>query len=154
MNSFVETRSPFTRVIARDFLQLAPEVRPETLRGRTVAEIAKAVETNTCAILVADGRLNVVGLNRKARQAFANVPNVIGMTWTALIRSRWDADAAEDVVAAIENTLDTGTPYSCIDFFGQRIDPRRVERYHWELRRIASATGEPLLLSYFLGPLD
>lgn len=138
---------------APGFLVLPKELGRTALEALTQREVLAVVEDAPVATFLTD-ELRITAINAFARPTFSQVPNALGMELPEFLRRYWAPDAAEQTTSVFLNTLETGTPYSCIQFTADRASAPGRETYHWEVHRLITADAKRMLICYFARVAD
>jgi len=132
-----------------DFLVLPKQLRKGALEYLTMREVMAVVEDAPIATFLTE-ELRIVAINGFARPTFSQIPGAMGMDLPEFLRRYWAPDAADQTIAVFRNTLETGTPYSCIQFTADRAGAPRHETYNWEVHRLVTADVRRMLICYFV----
>jgi hypothetical protein len=132
-----------------EFLVLPKHLRTDALGRLTMREALTLVEDAPVAIFLTE-ELRIVAINAFARPTFSQIPAALGMELPEFLSRYWAPDAADQTIWVFKNTLETGTPYSCIQFTAERATAPRAETYNWEVHRFVTADGKRMLICYFV----
>jgi len=97
-----------------------------------------------------DSQLRIRLASRKARHAFGDDRDVIGLDFVEVIHAVWPPRCADDIVARFRATLATGEPYVVTEFSEERRDRKVREFYDWQIHRVMMPAGEYGVVCYFI----
>lgn len=132
-----------------EFLVLPPQLLASALGRLTLREVVAVAEQAPIAAFLTE-ELRIVAINAFARPTFSQIPGALGMDLPEFLRRYWAADAADQTISVFKNTLETGSPYSCIQFTADRANVPRHETYNWEVHRLVTTDAKRMLICYFV----
>ncbi len=134
---------------APEFLVLPKQLLASALGHLTLREVTAVVEEAPIATFLTE-ELRIIAINAFARPTFSQIPDALGMELPEFLRRYWSPDAADQTIAVFKNTLETGTPYSCIQFTADRANTPRTESFNWEVHRLVTTDAKRMLICYFV----
>lgn len=134
---------------AREFLVLPQHLRTDALARLTMRAAMTLIEDAPIAVFLTE-EMRIVAINAFARPTFAQIPGALGMELPEFLSRYWAPDAADQTISVFRNTLETGTPYSCIQFTADRASTATTETYNWEVHRLVTADAKRMLVCYFV----
>ena len=100
-------------------------------------------------IFLLDKTFCICEINPAGYAAFNDIETVIGADFADIIRSQWNSEQAEKIIAAFRHTLETGEPYHVPELSDKRRDRGIVESYEWQIHRIPFLNGDYGVVCYF-----
>ncbi len=131
-----------------NFLAVPDNVRTDALGRLTMRAAMAVIEEAPIAIFLTE-ELRIVAINGCARPTFSQIPGALGMELPEFLSRYWAPDAADQTISVFTHTLETGTPYSCIQFTADRASAPATETYNWEVHRLVTADAKRMLICYF-----
>jgi len=107
-------------------------------------------EASPVGMYLVDSQLRIRLTSRKARHAFGDDRDVIGLDFVEVIHAVWPPRCADDIVARFRETLATGDPYVVTEFSEERRDRKVREFYDWQIHRVMMPAGEYGVVCYFI----
>jgi PAS domain S-box-containing protein len=109
------------------------------LRSRTelFEQVLNHLPMGACVI---DPGFRVSFVNAPGRELLDAAPAVVGQDFGKLIRSRWPADRANELLRLCRQTLVSGVPSA-------------LPECEWQMQRIDLAQGQPCVVCYFRGDM-
>src|SRR3569832_1387049 len=87
-------------------------------------------------VCMLDARLHVLAANAAARAIFGNDSDLTGRDACELVRARWPAAHANQLIRLFRRTLRTGIPCVRSGHIRRRDDQELVEAHEWRISRI------------------
>lgn len=100
-------------------------------------------------IYVVDQDFRIAEVNPLAREAFGNMPDLIGGRFEEVIQKLWPAAYAQEIVSRFRHTLETGEDCFIPERIEQRLDTGACEIYEWLLCRIPLSGHHFGVVCYF-----
>ena len=100
-------------------------------------------------VCLVDRHLRIQAVNPVAMEVFAAVHGVMGLDFAEVIPLLWSADYADEVVAQLRLTLETGESYFTAERHERLPDLDQIERYEWQITRIVLPDGSYGVVCYF-----
>ncbi len=82
-------------------------------------------------IFFVDSDSRICEVNRAARPAFAEIPDLIGKDIGDVLRTLRPRAYAEEIVRLFSHTLETGEPYFAPGCIEERLDRQSTVHYEW-----------------------
>jgi PAS domain S-box-containing protein len=127
----------------RTALRLMDEALTAQEAARVRAEQFETLLNQTpIGVFLLDADFRVAQVNPVARPAFGNVEgDIVGRDYRELTRGIWRPEFADELLAVMRHTRDTGEPCIEAERAAYRVDRQRMEYYEWRVDRITLPDG-------------
>ncbi len=120
----------------------------DALRART-EQYETLLNAAPVGVFVLDGELRLCDVNPTARQAFGDLPDLIGREFGELARAIWPPPYVDLSLAQFQHTLKTGESFTVPEFSERRLDRGVMEHYESHIHRIRLPDGRLGVVCYF-----
>jgi len=120
----------------------------QALRRRT-EQFQTLLNEAPLGVYLLDADLRIREMNPTAFASFGAIPELIGRDFEQVLRNRWPAERAEEVLRRFRHTLATGESHVVPEYIGERLDRRVIEYYEWQINRITLPDGSFGVVCYF-----
>jgi PAS domain S-box-containing protein len=100
-------------------------------------------------VYLVDADMKIREVNSTARDAFGEIPDLIGRDVREIFRILWPAEYAHYVTERFQHTLLTGERFEHKEHIETRQDRGVRECYEWQINRIPSPDGRHGIICYF-----
>jgi signal transduction histidine kinase len=120
----------------------------QALRRRT-EQFQTLLNEAPLGVYLIDAGFRILEMNPTAFASFGAIPDLIGSDFEQILRKRWPAERADEVLRRFRHTLATGEPHVVPEYIGERLDRRVIEYYEWQINRITLPDGDFGVVCYF-----
>jgi PAS domain S-box-containing protein len=120
----------------------------EALRRRT-EQFETLINEAPLGVYLVDGDFRIRAMNPPALRAFGNIRNPLSRDFAEVIRILWPEAYADEIVARIRHTLETGEAQFVPEWIQARRDRGVREIYEWQISRIPLPEGGYGVVCYF-----
>ena len=138
------TRDLLTRVEA----QLARAHDRALVRERMM-QVESVIEHAPLGVYLVDQDFRIAHVNPVARPVLGDLPDLIGRDFGEIVRRRWGAAQAAEVLARFRHTLDTGEPWVESEWAEARAERGETAYHEWRVVRMTLPDGRFGLACYF-----
>jgi len=117
--------------------------------GLTRARLKPLLDEAPIGIYVVDADFRFCQVNSRARAVLGEERALIGADLAQVVHQLWSQDYADEFLARVRHTLETGEPDSCPEHVEKRRDRGVTECYEWQINRIPLSNGRPGVVCYF-----
>jgi PAS domain S-box-containing protein len=126
----------------------------EDLRRRN-AQFESLLNQTPLGVYLVDADLRICDANPIACTLFADSPGLIGSDFVQVTHRLWPAKYADEWVARLRHTLETGEVSILSDLYDPSLGQEGTYRYKGTVHRMMSGDGRPGVVCYFRGqPAD
>jgi len=133
---------PFT---ARELLA---RVRGAIELRRARSQFETLLNRAPLGVYLVDADFRVREVNPVAREAFGDIPGLVGRDFEEVLNILWDRPYAAEIAAVFRHTLETGDSYAT-ERIEQRRDRGATAHYDWRVDRIVLGDGRYGVVCYF-----
>ena len=133
-------------VVSRDVTERKQS--EDALRQR-IAKFKTLIDEAPLGIYLIDADFRIKHVNRKALPVFGNIPDLIGRDFAEVLHILWPKETADQMIAQFRHTMETGVNLHVDNLMEKRADRDQVERYEWQVSRIALPGGSWGVVCYF-----
>lgn len=161
----VDRRSPTAEALNRELIKINEALLTSSVRQHELTELAEKAQaamqesharfellfdTSPIGMVLVDRGLTIRLVSRAALPLFGDVPNIIDRKFDEAINFFWSQESAHQMVANLQNTLDTGESFATRRFPGERLDRSEPKWYDWKMDRIGLPDGQFGVVCYFV----
>ncbi len=118
------------------------------LRLRT-AQFETLLNEAPLGVYLVDSDFRIREANPPAQSAFGDIGELVGRDFSAVIRTLWRQEYADEQIRIFSHTLETGEPYFAPERIEERLDRGTIEVYEWQINRMALPDGRYGVVCYF-----
>jgi PAS domain S-box-containing protein len=113
------------------------------------AQLETLFDRAPIGVYLVDAELRIRKVNPAARQAFGEIPELIGRGFEEVMHMLWQPEVANEMVRRFQHTLCSGESYVAPGLVTERRDRSAMECYEWQIDRIPLPPERDGVVCYF-----